>query len=97
MTMSTSSLSQSGDFRIFIVTCVAFSVLYLLVWIYNQLSPIDRQLRLSSHAQWKLPPGPKGIRIYGNLPQLAGAMRGDTEETVDYHHYHHCHHGFAQD
>jgi hypothetical protein len=86
--MSLDSNSQLVEFRVFTVTGVAFLVLYLLVWVYNQLSPIDRQLRLSFHARWKLPPGPKGIRIYGNLPQLAGAMRGDTEETVGHRHGH---------
>ena len=86
MTMSTNSISQSGDFRFFTVTGAAVLVFYLLVWIYNQLSPFDRQLRLALHGRWKLPPGPQGVRTYGNLPQLAGAMRGDTEDGVNYHH-----------
>lgn len=94
MNMSTNPISQSGDFRIFAVTGVAALISYLLVWIYNQLSPFDRQLRLSLQGQWKLPPGPQGVRTYGNLPQLAGAMRGDTEDAVNHRH---CHPSCAQD
>jgi hypothetical protein len=70
MNMSTNPISQSGDFRIFAVTGVAALISYLLVWIYNQLSPFDRQLRLSLQGQWKLPRVRKVSGHMGTCPNL---------------------------
>ena len=68
--------------RIYATYTIAGAALFALYWLYNELAPIDHRTNLSRKHSWKLPPGPRGVPLLGNLQQFAKGIESNPVAFV---------------
>ncbi|RMD44248.1 hypothetical protein DV735_g846, partial [Chaetothyriales sp. CBS 134920] len=75
-------LFKSSHLAVYIAAAAFCLLCYGACLVWNAISPIDRQLHLGSSGGWKLPPGPKGVPILGNLLNIKGVLDDTRQELI---------------
>lgn len=66
-----------------IPTLVAGIAFFLAFYVYDCICPIDLNLLRGASKKWRLPPGPKGVPVLGNLLMLKDvANEKETRKVV---------------